>query len=372
MPTGTLTAPQQPAPEAESNRRQAEQTARNPFTRATREVVEPFGEAQRVLSAALQNVSDVEVPPFGFLRNIVAMVDATGGAGGGAVAHEDAPWNVLQDVQVTDTNGRPLSGPVTGFDLYLKEKWLPGSAFDSNLTNSPYFQAVDANGNFRFLLRIPVEVSIRDALGSLPNQNASAEYRLSYSIAPSTVIYTAAPVGNLPTIRVRFYLEAWSPAEAADPNGVANLTHPPAEGTTQHVVKSTPVVQAGEQRVRLTRVGNMIRGLILVLRSNAAPPLRTTDDFPQQFRIEWDTRNLAVIDRDLLRHYMWERSGYQPDAGVIVLDFAHDFDGRTGNEIRDQWLPTTGATRLDIVGTFGAATGALQVITNDVAPAASI
>ncbi len=369
MPTGATMAP--PAP-AEKNRQQAQAVAANPFTRAAREVIEPFGDrSTQMLGAGSVQVADVEIPSFGYLRNLLVLVTATGGAAGAAVvaAREDAPWNVLTDIQVTDVNGRPLTGPVTGFDLFLKEKWLPGSAFDSNPANSPAFAGVDANGNFSFLLRIPVEVSVRDALGALPNQNASSEYRISYTVAASTDVYSVAPATALPSIRTRFFLESWSPADAVDPRGIPNMTAPPAEGTTQHLVKATPVIQAGEQRVRMTRVGNMIRGLIFILRNNANPRLRTTVDFPEQFRLEWDQKNLMVVHRDVLRHYMRERSGYAPDTGVIVIDFAHDLDGRIGNEMRDQWLPTTQATRLELVGNFGAAAGQLQVITNDVAPA---
>ncbi len=368
MPNPGTMAP--PAP-AEQNRQAAQAVAQNPFTRAAREVIEPFGDRSTpLLAASIQQIADVEVPSFGFLRNLLVLVTATGGAAGAAVvaAREDAPWNVLTDIQLTDVNGRPLTGPLNGFDLFLKEKWLPGSAFDSNPANSPAFAAVDANGNFSFLLRIPVEVAIRDGLGALPNQNASSEYRISYSIAPASDVYSVAPATALPTIRTRFFLESWSPADPADPRGVPNMVEPPAVGTTQHVVKSTPVIQAGEQRIRFTRVGNMIRGLILVLRNNANPRLRTTVDFPDQFRIEFDSKNLVVAHRDVLRHYMRERSGYAPDTGVIVWDFAHDLDGHTGNEMRDQWLPTTQATRLELVGNFGAAAGKLDIITNDVAP----
>ncbi len=370
MPNPGTMAPSAPPAEAKAKATTAA-VAANPFTRASREVVETFHDQSRPLAAGSTQVADVEVPSFGYLRNIVIEVTATGGAAGAAVvaAREDAPWSVLTDIQLTDVNGRPLSGPITGFDLFLINKWLPGSNFDSNPANLPSFAPVDANGNFSFELTIPVEVSLRDALGALPNQSASSEYRLSYTIAGSADVYTTAPATTLPTIRVRAHLESWSPAEPVDPRGVPNMTEPPAVGTTQHFVKSLPVIQAGEQRVRFTRVGNMIRGLILVLRNTANPRLRTTVDFPEQFRLEWDQKNLLVARRDYLRNQMRKRSGYAPDTGVIVLDFAHDLDGRIGNEMRDQWLPTTLATRLEVVGNFGANAGKLDIITNDVAPA---
>ncbi len=370
MPNPGTMAPSAPPAEAKA-KATTPAVAANPFTRASREVVETFHDQSRPLAAGSTQVADVEVPSFGYLRNIVIEVTATGGAAGAAVvaAREDAPWSVLTDIQLTDVNGRPLSGPITGFDVFLINKWLPGSNFDSNPANLPSFAPVDANGNFSFELTIPVEVSLRDALGALPNQSASSEYRLSYTIAGSADVYTTAPATTLPTIRVRAHLESWSPAEPVDPRGIPNMTEPPAVGTTQHFVKSLPVIQAGEQRVRFTRVGNMIRGLILVLRNTANPRLRTTVDFPEQFRLEWDQKNLLVARRDYLRNQMRKRTGYAPDTGVIVLDFAHDLDGRIGNEMRDQWLPTTLATRLEVVGNFGANAGKLDIITNDVAPA---
>jgi hypothetical protein len=143
-------------------------------------------------------------------------------------------------------------------------------------------------------------------------------------------------------------------------------------GSTQHWSKSVNNITAGDQRVRLTRMGNMIRSLVLVFRDTT--PARSTTNFPDPFRLELDGKVLMVVGRTILRRYMWERSILTLgafDTGVVVLDFAHDFDGRIGHEVRDQWLPTTQATRLEIVGNFGAA-GTLSVLTNDVALAGGV
>jgi hypothetical protein len=375
MPTPATLAPDRPKAEAAKSAGQPA-AAPNPFVRASREVVETFHDRATQMGAGQVQVADVEVPPFGYLRSIVLTVEGTGGVAGAAVvaAREDAPWNVLQDVQLVDVNGRPLTGPLTGFDLFLAAKWLPGTIQPpaSNPANLPTFAAIDAAGNFSFQLRIPVEVSARDALGALPNQSSSAEYRLSYTIAGSGDVYATAPATTLPTVRVRCHMETWAPADAVDPRGVPNQVQPPHVGTTQHFVKSLPVIQAGEQRIRHQRVGNMIRGLILVLRNTANPRLRTTVDFPDLIRLEWDGKNLFVGRRDYLRNLMYERSGMVPDTGVLLIDFAHDFDGRIGNEMRDQWLPTTSATRFELVGNFGANAGKLDIITNDVAPVGAV
>lgn len=348
----------------------------NPFVRAAREVIEPFGDnSTLLLAASATQVSDIQVPAFGWCRAVIVRVDATGGVGGGATVStkEDAPWSVFSDLAFTDTNGRPLVGPFTGFDLYLLNKW-GGYTFAMDPATFATFTAVavgaGASGNFTFSLRIPLEVSVRDGLGSLPNQNASSVYRITYTIAAASAVYLVLPATTLPTVRVRFYLESWSPVDPADPRGVPNQQTPPAPGTTQHWSKSTPPVVPGDQRIRMTRVGNMIRTLIFTLRTGAGA--RTTVDFPDLLRLEWDGKNLAVLHNIILRQYMQERSRLTPDTGVLVVDYTHDLDGFLGQEMRDQWLPTTQATRLELVGTFGASAANLQVLTNDVSPAGNV
>ena len=56
---------------------------------------------------------------------------------------------------------------------------------------------------------------------------------------------------------------------------------------------------------------------------------------------------------------------------MFPYEFCHEFDGHVGNELRDGWLPTVQSTRLEIVGSFANA-GALDIITNDVAPAGEV
>ncbi len=359
------------APAAESPAKDAPAVvSANPFVRAASQVTEgAFHDNTVTLSASSSTqVSDQDVPAFGYLRSLLLRVTASGGSGSGtnAVADEDAPFNVLADVTLNDVNGRSLVGPLSGYDLYLANKW-GGYAYGTDATSAPEYSAVDTDGDFDFILRLPVEVSLRDGLGALPNQNSSATYKLGYSIAAASTVYGTQPAPTLPSVRVRAYAEFWSPVEPADPRGMPNMTEPPAVGTTQHWTKSTPnVVASSENRIRMTRVGNMIRTLIFVLRDSSGD--RTTTDFPDALRLEWDQRNLHVFSRDVLRRHMWEQSQLTPDTGVLVLPFSADLDGKIGMEMRDQWLATTEATRLELVGTFGSGASSLQILTNDVAP----
>lgn len=337
----------------------------NGFTRASREHTETFSDRTHKIGAAAIPVGPIDVPAFGYLRHIIVKVTATGGADGlAAVAGaEDSPWNILQSISLEDTNGATIFAPMDGYSAYLAN--LVGAyAFETDPAASPLFAGItDATGgNFSFFLRIPVEICQRDALGALPNQQSNATYKLRYTIAASSSVYTVAP-DTLPDVRVQCYLEAWTQPPAMDLSGVPNLQEPPARGTLQNWTRQQINVQAGVQKHRLSRVGNLIRNLVFVYRTTTD---RDTTNFPASLRLELDGYPLHnQIDRDLVSHYFKERYGVAAPTGVFVFDFTHDLDGRPGNEMRDLWLPTTSGTKLEIEGNFGAE-GILDVLTNDV------
>lgn len=358
-----------------------------PFVRGAHEHTEPFDDfTSLALSANAQAHGPVDVPAYGYLRHIIMLVTiGTAGSGGSAVAAGDSPWIVFQNVQLTDVNGAFLVGPLNGYDLYILNKY-GGYVYEADPNMSPVFSPVNATtGNFAFLLRVPVEICLRDGLGALPNQNAASTYKISYTINTAANVYTTSPVTTNPTVRVRLYVEAWSQPMATDVRGQPQATVPPAMGTTQFWSKFTKGVAAGAQTIQLPRVGNMLRNVIFMLYSTATPSIRTNADFPDPIQILWDARLLLNEARDIRRHYAFERWDYagatggisgaaaiQLDTGVFVYDFTHEFTGHGGFELRDLWLPTTQATRLELSGTFGAAASALVVLTNDVAPVGDV
>ncbi len=341
--------------------------ARNPFTRAAREAVEQsFDDRTINLSASASTfVTDVRLPAAGYLRAIIMEVTCTGGIATYTYG-ADGPWNILRDITLSDANGRPIVGPISGYEAYLVNKWF-GDAFDSDPLNDPDYLA-PTSGNFSFKLRIPVQVSTRDGFGALPNMNAAEAYRLSYTVTTLAAATLTGGTGAI-AMRVRCHHEYWFPPMDTDPRGVPNETTPPAVNSVQTVTKSNPAIAVGENRVRLSRTGGFIRGIILVNRDAAA---RSNTPVPATLRAERDSQLLFNASDGILRKYMRERSGYQVDTGVRVIDFCHDLDGKIGFEMRDQWLPTTTATRLELVGTWAGTTPTLDVITVDVSPAGSI
>ncbi len=343
-----------------------------PFTRGAMKHREPFIDVAATATANGSQVNAQDVPSYGYLRGVWFLVNATGGTGTAAVVQEDAPWSALSGITLADVNGAQIVGPIDGYDLFLIN--LLGGYLGADPRWSAVYSAVSTAGNFAFLLWLPIEISERDALGALPNQNASATYKLSFTYGVLINIYSTNPTG-IPSVRVRVWLDAWSQPAPTDILGNPQAEVPPAFGTTQFWTRQQYNLNSGDQTVRLSRVGNIIRKLIIIFRTTA--PARSTTNMPDPTRIQLEGRIVENIGRDLWRFIAAEQSdqGFTfADAtnpyptGVVAYNFDTDLNGKSGDEMRDLWLPTSQATRLEIVGNFGAA-GTLTVITNDVAPA---
>ena len=358
------------APSAAPAPKDAAPTLLVPFTRAATEHTESFLDTSVQQTAATIPISPVDIPAYGFMRGIYVEV-TTSGAAGASVFKGDGPFNVLQDIQLSDVNGAPIFGPGDGYDAFLVTKY-GGLRKLQDPRLHPDFLASTANGNFSFLLYIPVEVNARDALGALGNQNAASAYKLRMSIAPGTTVYTTPPA-PLPLVRVRAWLDAWTQPPGQSLQGQAQATEPPAHGTTSFWSKQTFNVAAGQNQLRLSRVGNYIRNLVVVYRDVAG--VRNKANFPAPLFINWDTRVLREYQQIVWRGAMAAKYGLTGtdeaarglDTGVYVEDYCHEFDGLAGLELRDGWLPTVQSTRYELTGNFLAA-GTVTVLSNDVSP----
>lgn len=358
MPAATLeTAPAAPADAAPM-------MPLVPFTRASMEHTEQgnLDVTTAALGANSVQLNAVDVPAYGFLRGYLLHVEALGGTGAAAVYQPDAPWSAIQEISLADINGQPIFGPLSGYDLFLVNKWGGYGVF-SDPTLFPEYIAPAVTGNYSFMLRIPLELDVRDGLGSIANMNAGANFQVRATLAPSTAVYSTPPTGA-PTVRVRGYIEAWAAPTDYDEDGHPQATQPPALGTVQFWSRNPPPVNAGQQNVRLVRVGNYIRGIILVMRNAAGARVAS---LPDPFTVMWDSRIVYQESLAVRRKLMFERYGQAADTGIIVLDNMHDFDGHAGQEQRDLWWRTAQSTRLEVQGSFGVA-GTLGVLTNDVAP----
>lgn len=356
-----------------------------PFIRASAEHREPAGiDVQRQLTGADQDLGVFDIPAYGYVRRIVVLVTASGGTGGtpAVTAAEDSPFAGLKNIALTEPNGAVLSQFNSGYDLYLANKYGGyRSVVGSDPKASPVYAAPGATfASFSYMLYIPVELNLRDGLGSLPNQNAAATFKLRLTLAGNTAYGTGTFPSTLPTVRVRVYAECWDQPETQTAGSTNQLT-PPAMNTTQFWTVQSYNVNSGLNTIRLTRVGNYIRNLILIHRRSGTSRVNGESDLNavDPMTLYLDTRPLDIIEPNNWRNQMYERTGFNaaaeaakgPDNGVRLIDFTHEFDGTLGQENRDLWLPTLGSTRLELQGSFPNA-GVLTVLTNDVAIAGSV
>lgn len=332
-----------------------------PFVRAAHHHTEgPFFQTTVTPAAATQVIGPFDVPAYGFLRNVWVTVSGSWGALGGGALTGDYPWNIFQNVSLTDPNGNNLFYPLNGYQWYLANLF-GGYVFTTDPAAQPGYTATIAAPSFA--LRIPVEITPWDAFGSLANQNAASAYKVNLTVNTLAALVTGgAPTA--PAIVIRGYLEAWSAPAATDLLGNSQETLPPGLGTTQFWSPYVPVVAAGQQTIRFTKVGNLIRGFVLVFRTAAGA--RSAAVPPDPIRVVWDSADLFNEPLTYRANVAYEQVGVAPPVGVYPYLFTDDQDGHAGFENRHLWLPTVQSTRLEVQGTFGAA-GTMEILTNDVA-----
>lgn len=377
----TVTRNQGPAGDTREQNQAPAPSLMVPFVRASDEHIQPGNvDVSNTLSGSAVELGTFDIPAYGHIRWLYLKVTASGGAAGLATvaAAEDAPFNVLSNIAFEEPNGATIVRANTGYQLYLINKYGGYvNPVSSDPKNNPNFLDVDTDGNFEFVLRVPIELSARDAVGALPNQDSAGQFKLRLTQAASSTVFTTAP-DTLPSVRVQAWLAAWDQPEPQTANE-ANQVTPPASGTTSFwTVQSGRSVQSGQNTIELKRLGNYLRQIIFVLRTSDS---RSTGDgnWPTETRFLRDAFPARYYDDEIWETLMWERTGYTGtkdaagalDNGVRFHDYAHEFHGALGFENRDGWQATRGSTRLEIDGDFGAASS-LDIITNDVAIAENV
>lgn len=318
----------------------------------------------------------MEIPTGGWERTLYLLVTCITAGNAAAVAFAaDAPWNAIQEVTFRDARGNTVLGPLTGFDLKLANKWL-GYDFNTDLDLAPTTTTVAGvgaglGGGFTFILPLPLELIGRDAIGALANGASNTALRVNLTLAPSASIYTTPPT-TLANVRIRMFHEAWQQPDAAAPNGQPYRQAPIGAGTFHQLTKTSYSYAIGENRIALARKGNPIRGIVFALRTaagarTATPALLGTN----AFQFLYEGTDLLSMSEDLVRFRMWEsnvNSTANMETGVLAYDWAHDFDGKVGSELREQWLKSQPGSKLEIRFTAAVA-GNIDVITDEVVPA---
>lgn len=309
----------------------------------------------------------------------------------------DAPFNVIDTIQLEDTNSKPILGPFGGYDLYLINKY-GGYAFGSDPKENPNYLAnsgTTSPHNVKFRLRLPVELVSRDALGALPNKSGTNKFRVRVRLAALATVYGTGPT-QTPTVRVRFQPENYWEPDMTDLKGRPLAQNPPAVQTTQYWTKGVYAVNSGDQRIQIQQgLGYLVRNYIFINRTTGDLRSSTQDgNWPDPATLQFEAN--ILFDR-IADNWRWkvydlydynktpaisdvvqtETSGTLNAAGapgggrdycVWPLPFNADFGLQPGGETRRGYLATADASRLELRGNFGAASN-LTVLANYVAPA---
>lgn len=336
-----------------------------PFVASAHEHTEPAFTTTVTTTAAIQQLNPIDIPAYGYIRNILMEVVGAGGTGGTTAA--DGPWNLFQQITLQDVNGSNIYGPLDGYAAFITNL-LGAYSFRSSPADSPWFVATAPNP--AFFLRVPVEISHKDGLGALANQNSAANYKLTLAMNTTAAVFSVAP-SPLPTFTIRGWLEAWTLPAPTDNRGRPQAQVPPLLGTGQYWSQRLQSgIVAGANTIPWTRLGNYIRIAAFIARD--VSNVRQNTVFPDPFQLNWDGMMIRNQSQRYNQQELSEKIAggtVTPlPTGVFAIPFNHGGpDAALGDEDPDLWLPTTQSSRISIDG-VSAVAGSIQVLTNEVAP----
>ena len=362
-----------------------------PFRRATTyrtQIIDTTTIASPGITAAQQNV-EITVQGSGYVYGIDLDCQVTTAANAANVAYvEDAPWSFLASVVFRDVQGELVN--LDGFSLRLANLYCgyilaredtPATATVAAATpgvsgslDTGVFQqvgtAVATGGSFRFHLWLPVATNRRDTIGLLGNQDRAMRYQLRTDIAPSASIYGTAPTTQ-GAVNIRRTYHSFAVPGASNANGARQQQVPDKFGVLHYTTKNRNVsAPAGGSTINhpLARLGNTIRTLILVLRSNGS---RATAEANAPTQISFKLGDVPIFTETVQhrRWLMYQRYGFDAPYGVYVYDAISDFILRAGAELGEDYWWTNGLVnaQFEIVypAGFGSTNNSLDIITDD-------
>lgn len=353
-----------------------------PFKMAAQRHLEQ-GASQSIVSTSWSTGANVPflVPTHGYMRSLFLTFQGTGGAKGATVTvagSADAPWNLLQAAQVADSSGTPIV-QLDGYALFLAMTYGGYSVFRPD-GSSFGFTPIDGTagsgtgtGDFKLKYELPFEFGT-DGLGSLPNMDASAQYRVSTTLNGPAVFYngSADQPATLPNITGLIELSSYAAPPATDQFGAPQATQPPALGTVSYWTSETQPVQSGQNTIYFHRTGNIIRNHIFVFRDSSGSRANadSTGVTPSVIEFDWDSFIRFKSNVDTQRQINFRLFGSDVPAGVIVYPNAIGPQELQGHEYGLEWMQTLGSTLLKLQFQSSAA-GTIQIITNDIVPASN-
>src|SRR3954468_1972623 len=97
-----------------------------------------FANTQTLSNLTANSFQPIQLPATGFNRKVSLFFTFTmTAASAGAVVAGDGPFNLIANVTLTDATGQPIIQPISGYNLYLCNKYLSAGNIES--TNAGRF-----------------------------------------------------------------------------------------------------------------------------------------------------------------------------------------------------------------------------------------
>lgn len=377
MATATATPPQAAAAPAAA----PAATAR-PFITGSRNIESHTYDNTVAMSGSTQTLTPYDLVTDGYVSGLWILVEATvtTNATNSVAFNANGPWNALSTIQFSDVSNRPIVGPMSGWELKECIKF-GGYSFSDDPALSQTYSAVTGTGatggSFSFMLHLPIEFISRNAMGALTNLSNAAVFRLEFTLAASTTVFTQVP-SALPSVRVRVEQQGWMESAGSDPFGNSASPAPPAVDSVQYWERQTYTVNSGAQNFRFTPFEGHVRTMLLVLTDGSASRAQGESDWPDPLRLHYD----ATVPYDRLKT-VWKREveenyGYTAaietaggkENGVYPLSWATDFGLKVGAEQAYAYLYVSSGTAIRFDGNIGGSgSHTLTVLWNYINPA---
>lgn len=378
----TMTATEAPA-KGSAKGGQQQVVAARPFVTGTRTLESEVYTQTVTQTTATQALNPYEFQVDGYLSGAVIRVTATTASNAATVAFTaDGPFPVLQSVIVEDIGGKQVLGPLSGWQLYVLNRF-GGFVYNADAKANGVYTATAGSGttggSYRFTLRVPIQVRRRDGMGSLPNRNASATFKLKITIGTSASVYSTAPT-NAASINVQVAQQGWATSDNRDYKGNSVSPTPNGVGSLLYTDVETIQLSAGAFNQRMATFGGLLRVLIFELRDSTGSRAQGESDFPSLFEMEIDKvkcYSRSPLTWESLMSEDWgttsaaeslTATNTKPD-GVYVLHWLDDFGLQPGAENGFRYQPITPSTAVQLSGTVGG-TGAhtLSITKNYMSP----
>lgn len=328
---------------------------------------------QALSASAPTQVSPIQVPAVGYLQGLLLEVTLTGTGGTTPQFTADGPFNVIQSINFRNAAGVNLIAPMTGYQLFLMNKYGGQTTFGNTADPKFGIQYSATAPSAHFYLWLPLGIDASDAYGVIPALASNANYQVEIQLAAVSSVLTGAPTATVAIDATAYYFDLPAAADAA---GRPQATVPEGIATSIWQVES-PTVSPGTQLVQSFNVGNVIRNHILVLRNSAGARI-DVNGWPALFELYLDNQprfSLSKNEHEFLMSRWYGLSNATKDGingldtGVYVLPYHALLGSLAGDpaNTRAQLLPTLSATLLQFrAQDFGSAASRLEILTQAV------